>query len=107
MFNKLNKWFWWVIRDREVGYDFEADVALTFSRQYPVNETMVKRTMVIVSKDTKITEAYQKYLAYCVKHDILDKEVNVCVKLVNSRSYYHNYERAVEYLSADDEKEEN
>lgn len=103
MFNKLNKWFWWVIRDREVGYDFEADVALTFSRQYPVNETMVKRTMVIVSKDTKITEAYQKYLAYCVKHDILDKEVNTCVKLVNNRSYYHNYERAVEYLSADDE----
>lgn len=104
MFNKLNKWYWWLIRDREIGYDFEADVVLTFSRQYPVNETMVKRTMVIVSKDT---EAYQKYLAYCVKHNILDKEVNTCVKLVNNRSYYHNYKQAVEYLSTNTEKEEN
>lgn len=101
MFNKLNKWYWWLTRDREVGYDFEADVVLTFSRQFPVNKTMVKRTMVIVSENT---EAYQKYLAYCVKHDILDKEVNVCVRLVNNRSYYHNYKRAVEYLSADDKE---
>lgn len=102
MFNKLIKWYWWLTRDREVGYDFEADVVLMFNCGIPVNETMVKETMVTVSKNTKVTEAYQKYLAYCVRHDILDKEVNVCVKLVNNRSYYHNYERAVEYLSAGD-----
>ena len=53
MFNKLNKWYWWLIRDREIGYDFEADVVLTFNHGVPVNETMVKRTMVIVSKHIK------------------------------------------------------
>lgn len=51
MFNKLNKWYWWLTRDREVGYDFEADVAL-LSRP----NIAVEKDMVIVGKDTK---AYQ------------------------------------------------
>lgn len=104
MFNKLKKWYWWVIRNREVCYDFEADVALTFNYNLTATNIMVKRTMVIVSKDT---EAYQKYLAYCVKHDVLDKETNTCVKLVNKRSYQQNYKQAVECLLANTDEEEN
>lgn len=99
MFNKLNKWYWWLTRDREVGCDFEADVVLTFSRGFSVNKTMV-----IVSENTK---AYQKYLAYCVKHGILDKEVRRCAKLRNKVDYQRNYAQAVGYLLSDGNKEEN
>lgn len=99
MFNKLNKWYWWLTRDREVGYDFEADVAL-LSRP----NIAVEKDMAIVSENT---EAYQKYLAYCVKHGILDKEVRICAKLRNKVDYQQDYARAVEYLLADDKKEEN
>lgn len=99
MFDKLKKWYWWVTRDKEVGYDFEDSVASL----YRPNIAMEK-DMIIVSQDNK---SRQKYLAYCVKHDILDKEVRRCAKLVNKRSYEQDYARAVEYLLADDKKEEN
>lgn len=99
MFNKLKKWYWWLTRDREVGYDFEADVAL-LSRP----NVVVEKDMVIVSKDTK---AYQQYLAYCVKHDVLDKEVRRCAKLHNKVEYRQSYERAVKYLRTNTTKEEN
>lgn len=72
--------------------------------QSTVTRIMVNKTIVIVSKDTNI---FQKYIAYCVKHGILDKEVDTCVTLVNKRSYKQNYAQAVEYLLADDKKEEN
>lgn len=72
--------------------------------QSTVTRIMVNKTIVIVSKDTNI---FQKYIAYCVKHGILDKEVDTCVTLVNKRSYKQNYVQAVEYLLADDKKEEN
>lgn len=104
MFNKLKKWYWWVKRDKDVSYAFEDSVARTFNYNLTVTRIMVKRTIVIVSKDTNI---FQKYIAYCVKHGILDKEVDTCVTLVNKRSYKQNYAQAVEYLLADDKKEEN
>ena len=97
MFNKLNKWFWWVIRDREVGEAFEDAVAsLPHS-----NDVTVELVMIVVSEKTKVTKAYQKYLAYCFRHDVLDREVRRCAKLVNQRNHEQDYERAVECLYAD------
>ena len=104
MFNKLKKWYWWAKRDKEVGYDFEDSVARLFNYNLTAPRIMVNKTIVIVSKDS---EVYQKYLAYCVKHDILDKEVDTCVKLANKRIYKQNYEQAVEYLRTNTTKEEN
>lgn len=98
MFNKLKRWYWWITRDKKAGSAFEADVT-SLSRP----TIAVEEDMVMISEDT---EAYQKYLAYCVKHDILDKEVDTCAKLVN-KSYELYYARAVEYLLADDKKKEN
>lgn len=100
MFDKLNKWFWWVIRDREIGEAFEDAVASLF---HP--NDAVELDMIIVSEKTKTTKAYQKYLAYCFRHDVLDREVRRCAKLVNKRnhkrSHEQDYERAVECLYAD------
>lgn len=104
MFNKLKKWYWWLKRDKDVSYAFEDSVARTFNHSLTVTRIMVNKTIVIFSEDS---EVYQKYLAYCVKHNILDKEVDTCVKLANKRIYKQNYEQAVEYLLADDKKEEN
>lgn len=104
MFNKLKKWYWWARRDKEVSYTLEDSVARLFNYNLTAPRIMVNKTIVLISKDS---EVYQKYLAYCVKHDILDKEVDTCVKLANKRIYKQNYEQAVEYLLADDKKEEN
>ncbi len=93
MFNKLKRWYWWITRDKKAGSAFEADVA-SLSRP----NIAVEEDMVMISKDTK---TYQKYLAYCVKHDILDKEVRRCAKLAN-KNYELYYARAVACLLADD-----
>lgn len=100
MFNKLNKWFWWVIRDREIGEAFEDAVA---SLPHP-NDVAVELVMIVVSEKTKVTKAYQKYLAYCFRHDVLANEVRRCAKLINKRSYEQDYKQAVECLYADAEK---
>ena len=99
MFDKLKKWYWWVTRDEYVGSAFEDDVA---SLSHP--NDAVELDMIVVSEKTKITKAYQKYLAYCFRHDVLTNEVRRCAKLVNKRSYEQDYKQAVECLYADAEK---
>lgn len=99
MFNKLKKWYWWVMRDKDVSSAFEDDVASLYRPN-----VAVEKDMIVVSEHNKL---WQAYLAYCMKHDILDKEVDACVKLVNKGNDEQHYARAVAYLLANDKKEEN
>lgn len=99
MFNKLKKWYWWVMRDKYVCSAFEDAVASL----YRPND-VVELDMIMVSEKTEITKAYQKYLAYCFRHDVLANEVRRCEKLVNKRIHELDYEQAIECLYADAEK---